>query len=349
MKPSLILYGANGFSAKLILEKLISAGVKPVLAGRNQIKIAETARKYGYEFKVFDLSNRQIVVESIKGFHTLLNCAGPFKYTAQILIDACLDASVNYIDITGEIPVIEYAWEMNNEALRKNIVIIPSAGFDVIPTDCLAKKLSEKLPSAEILELGLLNKKGKISRGTMITTLEMAAEKGKVRIDENLVDSRIGEYSVKLNNEKFKFHGISIPWGDVASAFYSTGIPNIKVYLGLPALIFHLRKPLLLLAELLKIRFLRDFLKWLIYKIKSESEEYDPSRAQVLIWGRVTDKNGESYLEVYRIEEGYSLTAVGATDIVIKVLNNEVKPGTHTPSQIFGSEYFKKCVIEKII
>ena len=212
-KSKLLIYGANGYSAGLIIPELLRNKIIPVLAGRNKTAIEHAARNLGCEYITFDLNNRENVENHIQEFHTLLNCAGPFKFTAGVLIDACLSTTTNYLDITGEIDAIEYAWRCNQNAKHKQIVIMPSVGFDVISTDCLSRKLVDFMPDAVTLELAIRNKNGKISKGTFLTTLEMLCELGKIRKDHQLVDSVIGEFSIDLREKRFKLQGISIPWG----------------------------------------------------------------------------------------------------------------------------------------
>ena len=250
-----MIYGANGYSAKLIIEELLKRGVKPILAGRSEGSISEIAKNYNCEFSVFDLTTSEVITQNLSKVHTIINCAGPFRYTAPQLITACINSKTNYIDITGEIEAIEFAWENNDAASKAGITILPSAGFDVIPTDCLAKRLSENIENPQSLELAIINS-GKISRGTFLTTLEMMKETGKVRSNKNIVDSEIGEFVINFESDSLSFKGVSIPWGDVSSAYYSTNIPNIKVYLAVPKLVFSLRKILLLLIKLLSVKFI---------------------------------------------------------------------------------------------
>lgn len=225
----LMIYGANGYSAKLIIEELNSRGIKPILAGRNFNQIKTIAEHFKCEFKVFDLDDQDLIDKSLENIHTLLNCAGPFKFTAKELIESCIRTKTNYIDITGEIPVFHLAFTLDNKAREAGITILPGAGFDIVPTDCLATKLKNKLPAAVNLELGFLNKGGKISRGTLLTSLDFLSGKSYTRVKSRMTESSIGNFYTVVKQKDFHFYGISIPWGDVYTAFYSTGIPNCVV------------------------------------------------------------------------------------------------------------------------
>lgn len=311
------------------------------------VEVSKLAKQHNCSFKVFDLEDVDQVNQNLSQIHTVLNCAGPFRFTAKKLIDACLASQTNYIDITGEIDVIDYAWSKNEEAKKNGIVILPSAGFDVIPTDCLSKKLSEKMPDANQLELAILNN-GKISRGTFLTTLEMMREVGKIRTSGKIIDSEIGEYFIKHQFNKLKINGVSIPWGDVCSAFYSTGIPNIKVYLHLPPVVIYLRKVLAKMLKVLSVNFVFKIIKKIISKNLTGPDKKTRDKSSAIIWGRVTNSNGENYEEAYEFIDGYSLTAIGAADCADALLNDMISSGTTSPSILFGSEFMNKFVIHKI-
>ncbi len=352
MKPDkndLLVYGANGYSAGLIIEELLKRNIKPVLAGRNEKAVKQVSQRLNLPYKIFDLSEIESVVQNIKEFHTVLNCAGPFKYTAKQLIEACLEAEANYLDITGEIPVLQTAFENDDAAKKSGIVILPSVGFDIIPTDCLAKRLSEKMPDAKHLMLGLLNKKGKISRGTWLTTIEFLGATGRIRREGKLIESQIGEYKISVKRNDFDFSGISIPWGDVFSSFCSTGIPNVEVYLGVPKFLYNAVWLVPVIQRIISLKILKNVISGFIKNNFTGPNKNQRDSTVTYIWGRVKNEKGETYDEAYKVMEGYNLTAVGAAESVIRVLHGEVGPGTKTPSLAFGSNFMDRFVIEKII
>jgi len=344
----ILVYGANGYSAQLIIENLIREGIVPVLAGRNEAAVKSVADKFKCNYKILDLSDSVVTRTAIVEFDFLLNCAGPFKFTANHLIDACIAAQTNYLDITGEIQVIEYAWSKNEDAKSAEIFIAPDVGFDVIPTDCLAKNLFNILPDAISLKLGLLTKRGKISRGTLLTTLEMLAELGKIRKDGKIIDSKIGEFSYQIIRDNFKFNGISIPWGDVSSAYYSTGIKNITVFLGVSRKMFKYKKLTNFTRNIISSQFINNLVARSIKKKITGPTLSERNNAETFLWGKVENKNGDSIENCYQVMEGYNSTQKGAVDIIKKVLEEPNLSGTKTPSMIMGHDYFDEFVIKKI-
>jgi short subunit dehydrogenase-like uncharacterized protein len=166
---------------------------------------------------------------------TVLLAAGPFSATSAPMLDACIMAGVHYLDITGEIAVFEHCAAQHARAADAGVVVLPGVGFDVVPSDCLAATLHQALPTATSLELafaGTGTRGARISRGTARTMLEGVGEGegGAVRRD-----GRIERVPLVWRTRRVAFRDrerdtASISWGDVATAFHSTGIPNIVVY-----------------------------------------------------------------------------------------------------------------------
>lgn len=346
--PSVLIYGANGYSAKLIIEELISRGIKPILSGRNESALKELSYKYDCEYRAVDLNDSNKLDTVLTGIHTVLNCAGPFKYTAKELMEACLRCKCNYLDITGEIPSMYLAFYLNQKTKETGVVFLPSAGFDIIPTDCLAKRLSEQMPDATHLKLGFSNKGGEISRGTWLTTLEFLGGTGRISRDGKLIESNIGEFTIDVKIKDFSFCGISIPWGDVYSSYISTKIPNAEVYIALPRLLVKSKSLLLFFLKILKVHLIKNIVAIFMKKTLTGPSKSKRDSTKTYVWGRVENSNGKMIEEVYQFMEGYNLTAKGAAECVERVLKNTLKPGTYTPSLAFGSEFMDLFVIKTI-
>ena len=204
------------------------------------------------------------------------------------------------------------------------------------------------MPDADFLKLGILTN-GKLSKGTWLITIEMMGEKGKVRRDSKIIDSDIGEFEIQLPlNNILTFKGVTIPWGDVSSAYYSTGIPNIEVYLGLPSSAWKIRNSLKKIIVSLRNRSVNRFIQKIITTFITGPSEQKRNKTKSIVWGTVSDSKGNKLTEAYQTMEGYNLTALGASEATVKVLNNEIEPGTKTPSMAFGSSFMDDYVIKKI-
>ena len=229
-----ILYGANGYTGELIAREASQRGLKPILAGRNGNRISPLAAELGCSAQVFALSDVTEIVKNLSGVGLLLNCAGPFSATAAPLMEACLRAGLYYLDITGEIDVIEAAFAHSERAKQSGISLIPAVGFDVVPSDCLAALLAARLPDATRLLLAFTGA-GRMSPGTTKTTIESLPKGGRVRINGQITRVPLVWKSREIPFAEGTKTAVTIPWGDVATAYYSTGIGNIEVYAPIPS------------------------------------------------------------------------------------------------------------------
>jgi len=139
-----MIYGANGYTGELIAREAKSRGRTPVLAGRSASKVTALAKELRLSPKVFALDSPAGIVEALRGVRLVLNCAGPFSKTAGPLMRACMSAKADYLDITGEIDVLEGAHCFDADAKSVGVVLCPGAGFDVVPTDCIALMLKRR-------------------------------------------------------------------------------------------------------------------------------------------------------------------------------------------------------------
>src|SRR5262245_11521378 len=208
-----LLYGANGYTGALIARAAAARGHRPVLAGRNAAAVAALGRDLGLDHRAFALDSPAVVAEGVRGMKAVLHCAGPFAHTSRPMADACLEEGVHYLDITGEVAVFEALAARDAEARAAGVMLLPGAGFDVVPSDCLAAHLKRRLPSATRLALGLLAL-GKRSRGTATTVLENLPRGGLVRRGGVLKRVPAAWRKREIDFGSGPVQAITIPWGD---------------------------------------------------------------------------------------------------------------------------------------
>jgi len=333
----LLIYGANGYTGQLICEEAARKGLHPILAGRKAESIAPLAGKYGWPYRIFALDDTWLIAENLKDIEVVLHAAGPFRFTAQTMLEACLQTGTHYLDITGEMEVFALAAGLHQKALEKNIMLMPGTGFDVVPTDCMALTLKEKMPDATHLELAFVTLGGQISHGTAMSMSEKLGEGGAARINGKIKREPIGRHFKKLSIDSKEFFAMSIPWGDVFTAFYTTGIGNIRTYTGSKPSVFNLLKLQWLFNPVIRTQW---FKKWLQTKINAKPAGPSPqkrAKAKSYIWGEVTNAAGACENAWFACPEGYTLTAQTSVDIAEKVLAGNWKSGYQTPAGCYGS------------
>lgn len=344
MAGSWILYGANGYTGELAAREAARRGLAPILAGRDAGAVSRLAGELGLPWRAFPLDHPSALRRNLAGVAAVLHCAGPFVRTSRPMVEACLAERAHYLDITGEIAVFEKVLDPKRaEAARQaGVSLLPGVGFDVVPSDCLAARLAAALPGAVELTLAFATAGGGWSPGTLKTAIESLPGAGAMRRDGRIVPVPLARDVRQIDFADRRRWAMAIPWGDVSTAYHSTGIPNIRVYTAVPPR--SLRR-LRLLAPLLPIAGLGPVKRFLARQV--DRRVHGPSAraretARTHLWGEVRDAAGATATATLEVPEAYAFTAVSAVESVKRVLAGQVPPGAWTPSRAFGPHYVEE-------
>ena len=340
MQRPWMLYGATGYTGRLIAQECVRRGLRPVLAARDAAGVAALARSLGLEHRAFGLQDDAKVRAGLAGMYLLLNCAGPFSATAAPLRRACIAARVHYLDITGEIDVFLAAQAQDAEARAAGVLLCPGVGFDVVPTDCVAACLKQALPDATRLALGFSGLE-RMSAGTAATSLEgLAQGSTRVRRGGRVVALPFGEGGRTIDFGRGPEPSFVIPWGDVATAGWSTGIPDIEVHIPARSPGARAVRSLLPLRRLLGAPAVRRLAHRLLRRLAAGPSRLQREQERVHVWGEARNAAGEVRRAQLETANGYSLTVETALLAVQFVLRQQVPAGYRTPSQLMGA----RCV-----
>ena len=337
-----LLYGANGYVGEAAARMAVETGLRPVLAGRDAAKIGKLAAALSLDYRVFDLQDPHKVVSALKDTTVLLHCAGPYLYTSKPMVDACLQTGTHYLDLTGEIPVYEAVARRDAEAKARGVMLLPGTGFDVVPTDCLALHLKQRLPSATHLALAFQSEgPAGLPPGTQKTAIELINYGDRVRSAGALVAPAQAIKTRLADFGKGPVLATRLTWGDVFTAYHSTGIPNIEDYTVIPEAS---RKLIALLGKL------RPLLKWaLLRNLLKRGVQPGPTaeqRARTLmhVWGEATDQQGRKAVSrLHGPEAGVIWTVRAALAAVRKVLSGSAPAGFQTPATAYGADFVLQC------
>ncbi|MEK6608932.1 MAG: hypothetical protein AABZ30_14830 [Myxococcota bacterium] len=340
-EPTWMLYGANGYTGALIAEEAVRTGARPILAGRRAEAVRPIAERLGLPWRAFALDDGARVQGGLDGVSAILLAAGPFSKTSAPVVEACLAKRVHYLDITGEWPVFEACHRRSQLARDQGVVLMPGVGFDIVPSDCLAARLAQALPGATKLELAFAAI-GTASPGTTKTMLEGLPHGGAIRQDGRIRRVPLAWRAMDVPFRDRARHAVTIPWGDISTAFYSTKIPNIETYMALPRrLVLALRaaRPLLPLLGIGAVQ--RRLMARIERTVKGPDQAMrDTLRSQ--LWGRATDAAGRAVCATLEAPEGYRLTAMTSVECARRIAAGEVEPGARTPSMAFGVEFITR-------
>ena len=333
-----LIYGSNGYTGRLVVERALQRGLRPVLAGRNADAVREQAARHGLDHRVFGLDAPRALDEGLAGVDVVLHCAGPFARTSRAMADACLRAGAHYLDITGEIAVFEALAARDGEAKTRGVMLLPGVGFDVVPSDCLAAHLARRLPTATRLSLGFQTSGG-MSRGTATTMIESGGSGGMVRRGGKLVAVPAAWKTRRIDFGKGPRLATTIPWGDVSTAFHSTGIGDVEVYVAVPPATRRMMIASRYVGALLHTSFVRGLLLRAV-RSRPPGPDADARAFGVShLWGEAVDPEARRVTTRLTCPEAYTLTALSAVAAMEKVSSGGARPGFQTPSRVFGADF----------
>lgn len=333
-----MIYGASGYTGRLIVEEAIKRGHRPVLAGRSPQKVSQIAREHDLEWMAFPLEDVRVIGEAIAEMELVLHAAGPFLHTSDPMIRACLATRTHYLDITGEIPVFEQTFSYDETARKIGIALIPGVGYDVVPSDCLARYVADRVPGAQTLEIAL-SALSRVSSGTAKSALEMIPASGKIRRNGKLESYRWGMGSRMVKFPHGEIPVMPIPWGDLSTAYRTTAILNITTYMALPpALILLARYGAPLGTLLLRSSGVRRGVGKIVETLFRGPDEELRCTGKSYLWARAAQgalQSAEAWLET---AEPYRFTALSAVQAVEQTL--AIQPaGALTPAVAFGADF----------
>ena len=342
MAVDFLLYGASGYVGAETARLAIADGLRPILAGRNAVKLESLATELGLEYRVFDLSDPQKIELALKGMAVVLHCAGPYIHTSEPMVEACLRSGTHYLDLTGEIPVYQAIAARDAEAKLAGIMLLPGVGFDVVPTDCLAVHLKGRLPSATRLTLAFQGEgPAGLPPGTQRTVIELIPFGNRVRRNGRL---EIPEQATKTRLIDFGRGPVltaQLTWGDVFTAYYSTGIPNIEDYAVLPKALRQNMAAFERLRSLFKLALVRNLLK---SGVKAGATAEERAHSSMHVWGEVVDEQGhKAVARLHGPEAGLDWTARTALAVVKKVTAGQAPTGFQTPALAYGADFVLEC------
>jgi len=344
-KSGWMIYGAYGYTGELIVQEAVRRGHRPLLAGRSKAKLEPLATRFGLPFVVLDLRDAAALARALEGVELVFHAAGPFVDTSEAMIRACLAARAHYVDITGEASVFRNTLSQDAAAKDRGVVLISGVGFDVVPTDCLARYVADKLPAATRLELAIAPPSN-VSPGTAKSMFDGVLIGGLARRNGALVSHAIGKDTKRVRFADRERSVMAITWGDLETAHRTTRIPNITTYMAFPSAMVRAASiswPLVamstpLLRSLLSRPAVRERIADAIGSLVRGPDEKARSDARAFVWARATDSSGrhaEAWLET---ADSYAFTAIAGVRAVERILSTR-PVGALTPALAFGSDF----------
>ena len=359
----LMIYGATGYTGRLVAAEAIEAGVWPVLAGRDAGKLGAVADSFSaapggalgagpdpsepaaggesrsgpLETRTFRLDDPARIAAALRDIDVVLHCAGPFSRTALPMFEACHGTGTHYVDVTGEIAVCEALAARDAEAREAGIMVLPAAGFDVVPSDCLIADLAARHPRGRVLRLGLSVRSG-ASRGTMKTALE-SVNAMRIRRGGRVKRVAAGSMRHEFDFGRGPTAALVTPLADVSTAWWSTGIGNIETYYRAGRRIPRLMRLSRWFGWLLAGRAAQALMRRWVDRGPPGPSDAARRTSEGIMIAEIEDAEGRRAAARMRVPDPYGFTAKALVAIGARVLNGDLKAGYQTPSSAYGADF----------
>lgn len=333
-----MIYGATGYTGGLIAKKAIELGQKPTLAGRNAETVSALASELNLPWAAFSVDNADAIEAALEGHTLVLSVAGPFSATADIMMNACIKTSTHYLDVTGEIDVFELAASLSAHAKKAGVTLLPGVGFDVVPSDCLAAHTAARAKAPISLAIAIKGLGGP-SRGTAKTAVESLGSGTMARKGGIITPLRAGSLQRNFDTGSGEEPYLGVSWGDVSTAYHSTGIPDIEVYFPAEGPIKAMTTMSRFLGPVMGSGFVQSMLKKQIDKMPAGPTDAERLRDTSILLAEVTDSDGTLFKSLLSTPNGYTLTAESAVKSALNIIGGKGKPGFQTPSSAFGASF----------
>jgi short subunit dehydrogenase-like uncharacterized protein len=334
---AILVYGAYGFTGRLLLENLEQRGIPFILAGRDDRRLEQLASELGAPFRVFALEDDDAADRALSGVKVALNAAGPFVSTTARFLAACLRNRVHYLDVSGEVGPLEHAAGLGDAARSMDVMVLPGVGFDVVPSDCLAVHLARRLPGAKSLELSVSGS-NLLSRGSARAFAEHAGIPICVR-KAGVLEPLHFRTQVRWVDFGFDVRpALAVSWGDLVTAFHSTGIPDISVYFEATAarcLAIGMNQ---WFGWAMGVPWAKSWIKAGLGSVPEGPSPEERGRETAVIVGEVRTGTERARARLVT-PEAYTFTGVAGAAVVERVLAGAVVPGFQTPASLLGPDF----------
>jgi short subunit dehydrogenase-like uncharacterized protein len=336
MRGDLLIYGATGYTGKLLARAAAECDLHPILAGRDAAKLRAVADPLRLRYRVVATGDARGQLDALGDISVLLNAAGPFS-TARPWVDACLRTGTHYLDLAGEIAVFGELERRDAEARGKNIMLMPGVGFLVVASDCLAAHVAARLPGAHRLRIGT-SRSLLLSRGSLKTMIGLVAGTVTIRRNGALTPVELGAVERELDYGQGPRLSTAMSMPELMTAFHTTGIENIDAYVEVSSLERSALQAAARMAWLVRNPLSQTLLQTQVELLPEGPSPDEAERGGRAVVVEADDRSGRTVCSRLRTPEAYRFTAAAALAIAARVLRGELQPGFQTPARMYGAD-----------
>jgi len=333
-----LIYGASGYTGRLLAARAKACGLPTILAGRSAERLEPLAQSLDLPWRAVTLNDPLALDAALRDVAAIVNTAGPFETTARPLVGACLRTGTHYLDVTGEIPVLQQLHAYDAASTQAGVMIMPGTGFVVAAADCLAAHVARLMPDAHYLRLGF-SRGDSISRGSFTSMLGMIGDAVPIRRNGTLQTIPVGRLQRHFDYGNGPSMSMAVPWPDVFTAYHTTGIPNIEAYLEADLIARSTYQALSLVAEPLRLPPVQAMLNVMARAWPDGPSEARRAATPKIVVAEAEDAYRRTVSARLYTPNVYTFTYYAVIAIADRVLAGQVTPGFQTPAGVYGPDF----------
>lgn len=313
-----MIYGAAGYTGRLVAEHAAALGLELVLAGRpgSRLAIEEMADELRAETRFFSLDDGTDPAHHLAGTAVLLNAAGPFADSAEPLMSAAIRAKVHYLDFSAELDTYREAMALDTPAQAAGVMLMPGSGGSVAMLGTLASLAVSRTPNPRRIAIAL-EVAGGMSRGSVASASRSIVAETLRLADGHLVErSAVETRSFDFGEGPLSCFPATLP--DLLTIRHATGVSDIKTY-----------------VHISEGAFPSSDTETNTSGPTAAEREANRYHASV----EVEADNGSIVRMALDTVNGYTFTAIAAAEAARRVLAGDVRPGYRAPVEVFGGEF----------
>ena len=160
-KKPVVVYGASGYTGRLVCEYLREYGIAFIAAGRNKAKLQDAMQSHvpGIETANYEIAevahDTQTLTQLFTGARMVINTVGPFAKFGSEVVQACLAAGCHYTDTTGEQDwLITLEEQYGQRFADKGLLLSPGLAH-MYTTGEIAAQLCLETPGIDTLDIAV--------------------------------------------------------------------------------------------------------------------------------------------------------------------------------------------------
>jgi len=336
LSARLAIYGASGYTGRLLAAAARARGLDAVLVGRSRERLSVVAG--GFPIRVAATEDAADLRAAFADCAVVVNSAGPFPLTATPVLEACLATGAHYLDVAGEGPVFGELRHYDEAAKQAGVLVMPGAGFVVAAGDALAAHVVQRLPHARRLRLGF-SRSYPISRGSFASMLDLTDGYATIRRGGRLAALPAGSLTHAFDFGAGPSEAMLAPWPDPFTAYLTTGIPEIEAYLEADTASRWAYRAVSALAPALRFPAARRAAEVLAQYAPDGPTEAERAATPKVVVAEAEDVYRERVVARLFTPNVYTFTADCVTALVERALSGDVKPGYWTPAGLYGPDF----------